>query len=94
MWSVKYYRPRDPEKRYENVIELKLKNDAKVYVIGIEDIILDRMRACIHLKSSSDCEWGKRMYLLHFDRLNHEYMMKTAKIDLTADLLEKWKDEN
>ena len=41
------------------VTELQINNDLKVYVIGIEDIILDRLRACIHWKSTSDCEWEK-----------------------------------
>lgn len=41
------------------VIELQLENNLHVYVIGIEDIILDRLRACVHMKSLSDCEWGK-----------------------------------
>lgn len=65
-------------------------DELKVYVIGIEDIILDRLRACIHWKSASDCEWGKRMFLLHRDRLDIEYMKEMTKRDLTRNLLDKW----
>ncbi|EIJ78086.1 hypothetical protein PB1_11019 [Bacillus methanolicus PB1] len=75
---------------YEKIIELKLRDGSKVYVIGIEDIILDRLRACIHWKSTSDCEWGKRMFYLHFERIDLEYMRKKAKLDLTIERLEKW----
>jgi hypothetical protein len=74
----------------DRVIQLNLGNNDKVFVIGIEDIILDRMRACIHWKSSSDCEWGQRMFLLHLERLDIEYMRKKAKVDLTVDLLQEW----
>jgi predicted nucleotidyltransferase len=76
------------------VTELQISYDLKVYVIGIEDIILDRLRACIHWKSSSDCEWGKRMFLLHHDRLDIEYMKEVSKKDLTSNLLDRWLKEN
>lgn len=74
----------------DKVIELSLNGGLKVFVIGIEDIILDRLRACIHWRSSSDCEWGKRMFLIHFERLDIPYMIKQAKIDLTIDILNEW----
>lgn len=51
----------DPEK----VIKLHLESGKHVYVIGIEDIILDRLRACVHWKSTSDCEWGYRRLNVH-----------------------------
>lgn len=72
------------------VTEIQINNDLKVYVIGIEDIILERLRACVHRKSSSDCEWGKRMFLLHHDRLDIEYMKEMSKKDLTRNLLDQW----
>jgi predicted nucleotidyltransferase len=75
---------------YDKVIELRMKDGLKVYVIGIEDIILDRLRACVHWKSTSDCEWGKRMFFLHAERLDLEYMRKMAKTDGTAVHLEEW----
>ena len=76
------------------VTELQINNDLKVYVIGIEDIILDRLRACIHWKSTSDCKWGKRIFLLHHDRLDIEYMKEISKKDLTRNMLDQWLVEN
>jgi hypothetical protein len=61
-----------------------------VYVIGIEDIILNRLRACVHWKSTSDCEWGQRMFLLHYERLDLTYMKQMAKKDLTLQILDHW----
>lgn len=75
---------------YDKIIELQIDDHLKVYVIGIEDIILDRLRACVHWKSTSDCEWGRRMLFLHFERLDLDYMRKTAKVDQTVERLEKW----
>ncbi|MFB9972415.1 nucleotidyltransferase family protein [Allobacillus sp. SKP2-8] len=75
---------------YDKVIELQLENNLRVYVIGIEDIILDRLRACVHWKSSSDCEWGKRLYLLHAKRLDMDYLTNTSRADNTLNKLNDW----
>lgn len=40
----------------DRVIKINLPSGRCLYVIGIKDIILDRLRACIHWRSSSDCE--------------------------------------
>jgi predicted nucleotidyltransferase len=76
------------------VTEIQITDELKIFVIGIEDIILDRLRACIHWKSTSDCEWGKRMYLLHHERLDIEYIKEMSKKDLTMKLLEQWLQES
>ncbi|WP_134704382.1 hypothetical protein [Ammoniphilus sp. YIM 78166] len=75
------------------VVELQLKDNLKVYVIGIEDIILDRLRACIHWKSTSDCEWGKRLLLLHYQRIDLKYLMETSRKDSTQERLQSWLDQ-
>jgi hypothetical protein len=72
------------------IIQLELEDKQKVYVIGIEDIILDRLRACVHWRSTSDCEWGRRMLLLHRERLDMAYLKKTAASDSTAEKLQEW----
>lgn len=72
------------------VTELILNDDLHVFVIGIEDIILDRLRACVHWKSSSDCEWGKRLFSLHFKRLDLAYLKETAQKDQTLNVLNQW----
>ncbi|WP_373894498.1 hypothetical protein ACUL41_19020 [Virgibacillus natechei] len=63
----------------ERDVDLVLQNGLHVYVIGLEDIILDRLRACVHWKSSSDCEWGRRLFLLHFERLDINYLINIVQ---------------
>ncbi|MEW6274370.1 MAG: hypothetical protein AB1556_04560 [Bacillota bacterium] len=78
----------DPEK----IIKVRLPSGRYVYVIGIEDIILDRLRACVHWKSTSDCEWGLRMFKVHRDRLDLDYLLSAAKQDRSSTLqkLREW----
>ncbi|GAB3792668.1 DUF6036 family nucleotidyltransferase [Virgibacillus kimchii] len=78
----------DPDEN--RIIQLELEDKQKVYVIGIEDIILDRLRACVHWRSTSDCEWGRRMLLLHRERLDMAYVKKSAARDSTAEKLQDW----
>lgn len=76
----------------EKVTKLHLPSGRHVYVIGIEDIILDRLRACVHWKSSSDCEWGYRMLDVHQSALDIEYMKKETKTNHPAEFkkLKEW----
>ena len=79
----------------DRVIKINLPSGRHLYVIGIEDIILDRLRACIRSRSSSDCEWGLRMLKVHHASLDLKYMVAMAEEDgtATADRLERWLDE-
>jgi hypothetical protein len=74
----------------DKITILKMENDRKVYVIGIEDIILDRLRACIHWKSTDDCEWAFRLFKTHFDHLDLNYMKQSAERDKTLDKFNSW----
>jgi hypothetical protein len=58
---------------YDKVTELPVADKA-VYVIGIEDIILDRLRAAVHWKSGESREWGYRMLLMYLEELDMGYI--------------------
>lgn len=77
---------------YDKVIEIELENGDSIYVIGIEDIILDRLRGCVHWKSPSDCEWGRRLLMLYKEQLDIDYMVECSRRDLTYDVLCEWLD--
>lgn len=46
----------------------------RVVVVGIEDLILDRLRAWIHWTSDEDGRWTRRLIALYADRLDWEYL--------------------
>ncbi|QQE79172.1 hypothetical protein [Alicyclobacillus sp. SO9] len=52
---------------------------AIVYVIGIEDLILDRLRAGVYWKSTSDMEWAKYLLESYFDDIDAEYLESESK---------------
>lgn len=74
----------------DRVVKLNLPSNEHVYIISIEDIILDRLRACIHWKSPSDCEWGYRLFLIHRKNLDIEYRIEKSQLDLTSEQLKDW----
>ena len=49
-----------------------------VYLIGIEDIIIDRLNAYVHWKSERDGEWAEEMLALHLDRIDGKYLRQKA----------------
>lgn len=58
-----------------------------VYIIGIEDIIIDRLNALVHWKSERDGEWAEEMLAIHRDRIDLEYLMKRAREEDTHKAL-------
>jgi predicted nucleotidyltransferase len=63
------------------------------YMIGIEDIIADRLNAYVHWKSEDDCEWARRMMILHRDKIDWNYLKERSKKDKTYAALKKLKKE-
>ncbi|MDP3104016.1 MAG: hypothetical protein Q8M95_05350 [Candidatus Methanoperedens sp.] len=59
----------------------------KVYVIGIEDLIIDRINACVHWKSQTDCDQAQYMIRFYRDRLDLEYLENKARKEGTLTVL-------
>lgn len=49
-----------------------------VVVIGLEDLLLDRVRAAVHWRSDEDRRWARRLALLYPDRLDWAYLRGKA----------------
>ncbi len=74
----------------EKIVEVQLES-RKIYVIGIEDLIIDRLRAAVHWTSAVDAEWGFRLTKTHFEELNIEYMRLQVSGQAEEKLeLERW----
>ncbi len=72
------------------VRKIKVEIDGKEYtinVIGIEDLIIDRLNACVHWKSESDCEMAKILIEGYEKEIDFEYLLKRAKEELLEDKL-------
>jgi hypothetical protein len=53
----------------------------RVVVIGIEDLLLDRVRAAVHWRSDEDRRWARRLALLYADRIDWSYLRGKAAVD-------------
>jgi hypothetical protein len=50
-----------------------------VFVISVEDIIMDRLRASIYWNESESKIWGMKMLSDYFDQLDLDYMKEVGK---------------
>jgi len=67
-----------------------------VFVISVEDIIMDRLRASIYWYESESKIWGMKMLSDYFDQLDLEYMKevgKGAETERESDEIAHWISE-
>ncbi|WP_459775448.1 hypothetical protein [Aquifex pyrophilus] len=65
---------------YEKVRTIKIPElEAEIKVIGIEDLIIDRLNACIFWRSQGDCEIAKYLFEKYKEELDLEYLLKRAR---------------
>lgn len=72
---------------YEKIVEFKFDEHKYVYVISIEDIILDRLREFEHSDSN---HWGLEMLLTNFEEVDLEYLKQNVENKKQLKELEKW----
>ena len=66
----------------------------KLYIIGIEDLIIDRLNACVHWKSETDCSQAQYMIRYYRNRLDFGYLEKKAKDEGILKTLREFCKEN
>lgn len=74
---------------YEKVTELQI-GDKVVYLIGIEDIILDRLRAAVHWKDGESREWGYRLLFMYFEDVDVSYIRGQFENEKEKLEFEQW----
>jgi len=65
----------------------------KVLILGIEDIIIDRLCAFTHWQSLEDGRLAKEMLFLHFDKIDWQYLAAIAKTEHVDSNLQNLKTE-
>ena len=66
----------------------------RVVIIGIEDLLIDRLRGQVHWKSEEDGRWARRLVLLYTDQLDWDYLeARVAAHDEEAAALARLKEE-
>ena len=63
----------------------------KVYLIGIEDLIIDRLNAYVHWNSIEDGEWAEQLMKLHFSEIDWPYLESCALKEEVLKALKKLK---
>ncbi|MEW6089033.1 MAG: DUF6036 family nucleotidyltransferase [bacterium] len=64
-------------------------DDLHVYLIGIEDLIVDRMNAYVHWKSQDDGYWVKELLSIHKGKFDRKYLNKRCKEEKTLEAFKK-----
>jgi hypothetical protein len=65
----------------KRIVKLNLsdkKNDY-IYVIGVEDLLIDRINALVHWKSKEDGEWAERIYQAYKEQIDKDYFIAKAR---------------
>lgn len=57
------------------------------YVIGVEDLIVDRLSSCVHRKVDDDCVYAQALLREHFGRLELPYLRRRAAAEGVAERL-------
>jgi len=59
----------------------------RVVVLGVEDLLIDRLRAWVHWKSEEDRRWAARLVALHGREMDWTYLRSRAVEAAEADAL-------
>ena len=77
--------PAPPGLPGEDAPKTKIELDGlPIVVIGIEDLLIDRLRASVHWRSDEDGRWARRLALLYKERIDWRYVL-----DRVADVPEE-----
>lgn len=82
----------DLEGDYDKVTKVEIGEGKYVYLISLEDIIIDRLRAAVHWKSEQDTYWGFNLLAKNYSEVNIDYLFKRVETKKEQDELSDWID--
>jgi len=81
-----------PPQEMAHVVTLRI-GTVSAHILGIEDLVIDRLAACKHWRHTESCEWAARL-LAVADELDTEYLQQRAAEEDVADVLARALDES
>ncbi|MGM0500186.1 MAG: DUF6036 family nucleotidyltransferase [Bacillota bacterium] len=75
---------------YDKVNEIEIEG-LKAYIIGIEDIIIDRLNRYKFWKEYADQEWIVGMIYLNYDDIDWNYLYQKSQSEKTLEVLKEFK---
>lgn len=75
------------------VREVEFDEDLSVKVIGIEDLIVDRLNSCVHWKYETDCEWASYLLKKFEKDLDLRYLKERAAMEHVDEKLKALMDK-
>lgn len=75
---------------YEKVVKTIVSKDRYVYVISLEDIILDRLRGFTAWDSAQDGDWGFELLARNFDEVDKNYLYANLEHPKEKVALDEW----
>jgi hypothetical protein len=70
---------------WDKITKVETNQGLNAYFIGIEDIIIDRLNRYKHWREYSDEEWIIGMIILHYEKIDWEYIYKKAEEEKTLE---------
>lgn len=62
-------------------------NGMEAFIIGVEDLVVDRLAAAKFWKSQVDAQWAAKLLALHAEEIDLEYLKKAARQQRVDDVL-------
>ncbi|NPA54680.1 MAG: hypothetical protein GXO21_08465 [Aquificae bacterium] len=79
----------------DKINTISINENFDIKVIGLEDLIIDRLNACVHWKSYSDCEWAEVLLEEFKEKIDFKYLKERAeKEQVYKKLQDLLKNEN
>lgn len=78
---------------YDKVVRVEINHEHYVYLISVEDIILDRLRAGVHWESEEDQIWAFKLLANNYSTIDLEYLQNHVEAKEESALLIEWVEQ-
>jgi hypothetical protein len=76
---------------WDKIAEVQIDKELSAYIIGIEDIIIDRLNRYKYWKEYSDKEWIIGMMIINYTEIDWDYVYEKSKQERTTEELIEFK---